>query len=96
MPGFTLRMMVTLACLALPFFFAVSGAAQALDPEQARARAMLENLCGRCHAVGRVGKSPNPHQGSGFLAFLGPWAASYGSQRPVSKSYSLQVRVARR
>src|SRR6187455_885011 len=60
MPGFTLRMMVTLACLALPFFFAVSGAAQALDPEQARARAMLENLCGRCHAVGKTGKSPNP------------------------------------
>jgi len=60
MPGFTLRMVAALACLVLPFFFAGSSAAQALDPEQARARAMLENLCGRCHAVGKTGKSPNP------------------------------------
>ena len=59
MPGFTLRMVAALACLVLPFFFAGSGAAQALDPEQQRARAMLENLCGRCHAVGKTGKSPN-------------------------------------
>ena len=56
MPGFTLRMAVALACLVLG---AASDAAQA-DPEQQRAKAMLENLCGRCHAVGRVGKSPNP------------------------------------
>ena len=56
MPGFTLRMAVALACLVLG---AAGDAAQA-DPEQQRAKAMLENLCGRCHAVGRVGKSPNP------------------------------------
>jgi cytochrome c len=56
MPGFTLRMAAALACLVLG---AASGAAQA-DPEQQRAKAMLENLCGRCHAVGRAGKSPNP------------------------------------
>ena len=56
MPGFTLRMAVALACLVLG---AARDAAQA-DPEQRRAKAMLENLCGRCHAVGRVGKSPNP------------------------------------
>jgi len=60
MPGFTLRMVAALACLALAFFFAGSGAAQAIDPEQARARATLKNLCGRCHAVGKTGKSPNP------------------------------------
>jgi cytochrome c len=60
MPGFTLRMVAALACLVLPFFFAGSDTAQALDPEQARARAMLEKLCGRCHAVGKTGKSPNP------------------------------------
>ena len=41
-------------------FAAGSGAAQALDPEQQRAKAMLENLCGRCHAVGKTGRSPNP------------------------------------
>ena len=56
MPGFTLRMAVALACLVLG---ATGDAAQA-DPEQRRAKAMLENLCGRCHAVGKTGKSPNP------------------------------------
>ena len=60
MPGFTLRMVAALACLVLPLLGATGGAAQALDPEQQRARAMLENLCGRCHAVGKTGKSPNP------------------------------------
>jgi cytochrome c len=59
MPGSILRMLAALACLVLPLFSAI-GAAQALDPEQQHAKAMLENLCGRCHAVGRVGKSPNP------------------------------------
>ncbi|MET0907799.1 MAG: cytochrome c [Tardiphaga sp.] len=49
-------MAVALACLVLG---AAGDAAQA-DREQQRAKAMLENLCGRCHAVGRVGKSPNP------------------------------------
>ena len=55
MPGFALRMWAALACIMLPF-----AAAQARDVEQARAKATLENLCGRCHAVGRIGKSPNP------------------------------------
>ena len=60
MSGLTLRMVTALACLVLPLLGATGGAAQALDPEQQRARAMLENLCGRCHAVGKTGKSPNP------------------------------------
>jgi cytochrome c len=60
MPGFMLRKFSALACLALPLFCAFSGAAQALDPEQQRTKAMLENLCGRCHAVGKTGQSPNP------------------------------------
>jgi len=60
MPGFTLRMLAALACLGLPLLGAASCAAQALDPEQQRAKAMLENLCGRCHAVGKTGRSPNP------------------------------------
>jgi cytochrome c len=60
MPGFTLRMVAALACLVPALPGASRGAAQALDPEQARARAMLENLCGQCHAVGKTGKSPNP------------------------------------
>ena len=53
-------MVAALACLVLPFFFAGSSAAQALDPERQRARAMLDTLCGRCHAVGKTGKSASP------------------------------------
>ena len=60
MPGFTFRMVAALASLVLPLLGATGGGAQALDPEQQRAKAMLENLCGRCHAVGKTGKSPNP------------------------------------
>jgi cytochrome c len=60
MPGFTLRMVAALACVVLTLLGTTGAAAQALDPEQQRARAMLENLCGRCHAVGKTGKSPNP------------------------------------
>lgn len=54
MPGLVLRILATLAFFALP----LSG--DAAHAEQARAKAMLENLCGSCHAVGRTGKSPNP------------------------------------
>ena len=60
MPGLILRTLAALACLAQPLFGAGSSAAQALDPEQRRAKATLEDLCGRCHAVGRTGQSPNP------------------------------------
>ncbi|HMM90323.1 c-type cytochrome [Bradyrhizobium sp.] len=56
MSGLTLRMFAASACLVL-----LSGAAaQALDAQQRRAGATLENLCGRCHAVGTTGDSPNP------------------------------------
>lgn len=60
MPSLTFRTFAALACLMLPLPGTGSAAAQALDPEQQRAKAMLENLCGRCHAVGRTGQSPNP------------------------------------
>ena len=55
MRGFILRMWAVFACILLPL-----AAAEARDAEQARAKAMLEDLCGRCHAVGTTGKSPNP------------------------------------
>ncbi len=55
MPGFTLRIWAALACIMLPL-----AATQARDAEQVRAKAMLEDLCGRCHAVGTTGNSPNP------------------------------------
>jgi mono/diheme cytochrome c family protein len=48
-------MWAALACIMLPL-----AVAQARDAEHAPAKAMLEELCGRCHAVGRIGKSPNP------------------------------------
>jgi len=54
MPGLVWRILAALACVALPLSGGVAHA------EQARAKAMLENLCGSCHAVGRTGKSPNP------------------------------------
>jgi mono/diheme cytochrome c family protein len=48
-------MWAALACILLPL-----AVAQARGAEHAPAKAMLEELCGRCHAVGRIGKSPNP------------------------------------
>jgi len=36
-----------------------STASQAMDLEQRRAGAMLQRMCARCHAVGRMGASPN-------------------------------------
>ena len=36
-----------------------SHASQALDSEQRRGKALLKTLCGRCHAVGRTGRSPH-------------------------------------
>lgn len=36
------------------------GAAQALDRDQQRIRGVLQDLCGRCHAVTEKGKSPHP------------------------------------
>ena len=55
MPGFILRIWAALACILLPLV-----AAQARDAEHVRAKAMLQDLCGRCHAVGTTGNSPNP------------------------------------
>jgi mono/diheme cytochrome c family protein len=55
MPGLTLRMSAALARMLL-----TPGVAQARDAGPARAKAILEDLCGHCHAVGRIGKSPNP------------------------------------
>lgn len=55
MPDFILLMWVALACI-VPLF----SAAQARDDEQVRAKAMLQDLCGRCHAVDLTGQSPNP------------------------------------
>jgi mono/diheme cytochrome c family protein len=47
-------------CLALLLSIAWSASAAALDAEQRHSKAMLQELCGRCHAVGTTGQSPNP------------------------------------
>jgi cytochrome c len=60
MPGLKTATLVGLLCLALLSNIAWSERGHALDTEQRRARAMLENLCARCHAVGKTGQSPNP------------------------------------
>jgi len=46
---------------ALSIFLCCNGAGHALDKEQQQARALLEEFCSRCHAVGRTGKSPYPY-----------------------------------
>jgi cytochrome c len=48
------------AVLAAVAMLGAVGSAQALDAEQRRVKAMLEEMCGRCHAVGTNGRSPNP------------------------------------
>ncbi len=47
-----LLMMSTMVC-------SWSTASYALDPEQRRGKALLEAMCGRCHAVG--GRDRSPH-----------------------------------
>jgi mono/diheme cytochrome c family protein len=45
--------------IAVVIMCAWSGASPALDREQQRGKDLLETLCGRCHAVGEAGKSPD-------------------------------------
>lgn len=56
----TLRAIAARACLVILMLGAASQTAHALDAEQRRSKAMLEEMCGRCHAVGTTGRSPNP------------------------------------
>ena len=47
--------------VALSIALSCGGAAHALDREQRHARALLEEFCGRCHAIGRTGQSSQPY-----------------------------------
>jgi mono/diheme cytochrome c family protein len=47
-------------CLTLLVICAWSESSHALDREQQRGKALLETLCGRCHAVRETGRSPDP------------------------------------
>jgi cytochrome c len=51
---------VSAALTAVALFGTTGVAAQALDAEQRRVKGMLDEMCGRCHAVGITGQSPNP------------------------------------
>jgi mono/diheme cytochrome c family protein len=46
-------------CLVLLMACSFSKASYALDSEQQRGKALLETLCGRCHAVSETGRSPH-------------------------------------
>lgn len=46
-------------CLILLMMCTWSKASYALDSEQKRGKTLLEDLCGRCHAVGEKGRSPH-------------------------------------
>jgi mono/diheme cytochrome c family protein len=46
-------------CLAVLIMCAWGNAGYALDREQQHGRALLETLCGRCHAVSPTGRSPD-------------------------------------
>ncbi|MGZ5874866.1 MAG: c-type cytochrome [Bradyrhizobium sp.] len=47
------------SCLILLMMCTLSGAAYALDPEQKQGKALLEKLCGQCHALSETGRSPH-------------------------------------
>jgi mono/diheme cytochrome c family protein len=46
-------------CLVFLMLCTLSNVSYALDRELQRGKALLETLCGRCHAVRATGKSPN-------------------------------------
>ena len=46
-------------CLALLIVCAWANAGYGLDRELQRGKALLETLCGRCHAVSLTGRSPD-------------------------------------
>jgi mono/diheme cytochrome c family protein len=48
-------------CLALLVLCGSGSVSRALDGEQQRGKALLQRLCGGCHAVGISGASPHPH-----------------------------------
>jgi cytochrome c len=48
-----------LRSIALLIVLLPGSSAHALDAVQQRSQDLLENMCARCHAVGRTGASPN-------------------------------------
>ena len=46
-------------CLTVLMACAWGNASYALDREQQHGKALLETLCGQCHAVGKTGRSPH-------------------------------------
>jgi mono/diheme cytochrome c family protein len=55
--------------VALAILLLSAEGSNALDREQQRAAALLKELCGSCHAVGRTGRSP--HRYAPAFRYLG-------------------------
>ncbi len=53
------RSCLTSCCLAVLLAMLCSETATALDREQQHGKALLDQLCAKCHAVGESGRSPN-------------------------------------
>ena len=53
------RRAMKIFCLVLLMTCGLSRAGHALDTEQQRGKALLETMCGRCHAVSETGRSPH-------------------------------------
>ena len=47
-------------CLSLFIVLLCTETGYAVDVDQQRAKALLVELCARCHAVGQTGRSPHP------------------------------------
>lgn len=47
--------------VALSMILCCDGAGYALDADEQKARALLKEFCGRCHAIGITGQSPHPY-----------------------------------
>jgi cytochrome c len=51
--------MMKIFCLVLLMMCSLSRTGYTLDSEQKRGKALLTDLCARCHAVGETGQSPH-------------------------------------
>ncbi len=54
------RCAVNRLVVALAMTLIHSGAGYALDADQQHAKSLLVEMCARCHAVGKIGRSPHP------------------------------------
>jgi hypothetical protein len=58
--GSVIKRLITRTGIVLLVLSVSSETSRTLDREQQRIRGVLDQLCGRCHAVTRTGRSPHP------------------------------------